>query len=323
MKKNGWGIVSMLVGAALLAACGGGGGGSSAVSYTGVTTAAVITDSNADEIALAAFQGSDLGVSTGGFIAMERSGDAEAAAQRPVALAVVELLSGAANSALADRIATGGNLSGALITVDNTLFDGQGGTARYTLTVNDVTGAFSGTFDFTNFQGDGGGSIDGLVAVTGAVSEFSIRILFNFQSVVIADGTTGVTANGTVDLTAGTTPGSETGTAVLNLIFTDNITRKTLWLSNYTVATTVGIGYTDVTVSGRIYLHDYGYLDVVTDVPFRYPDLATFPSSGRMTVRGMNGRGVRLTADSQTQYTIGAELDGDGLYDDLILTLSW
>ena len=61
--KRETGIVSVLAIMVLLSSCGGGGSSASSASspYTGLTSAAVITDDNADEIALAAFQGGDLG----------------------------------------------------------------------------------------------------------------------------------------------------------------------------------------------------------------------------------------------------------------------
>jgi len=115
----------------------------------------------------------------------------------------------------------------------------------------------------------------------------------------------------------------ETGAATLYLFFTDNITLKTVWMSNVVVGTTVGTGTSDVTLSGRIYLHDYGYVDVATPTPFHYLDGSSFPSGGQMTVTGRDDHGVRLTVDSPTQYTLGVELDGDGLYDELTVTLNW
>jgi hypothetical protein len=320
--KKATGLVSMLAIMASLFACGG--GGTSAPSpYTGLTTPAVITDNNADEIALAAFQGGDLGASTGGIISLSMSGESAAAAEKPMPLAVVRLLTDAANAALSDRISANGPVSPAVVTIDNTLSDGQGGTAHYTLSVNDATGVFSGTFVFTNFHGDGGGTVTGTVSVTGAIAEFSLQILFHFQSVQIADVSGTGTANGTVDLVATTGGTSDTGTATLNLFLRDDASLKTLWLSNVVVASTAGAGYSDVALSGRIYLHDYGYVDVATPVPFHYLDAATFPSSGQMTVTGNQDKGVRLTADSQTQYTLDVDSDGDGAYDDLTVTVNW
>jgi hypothetical protein len=58
-------------------------------------------------------------------------------------------------------------------------------------------------------------------------------------------------------------------------------------------------------------------------IPFHYLDGSSFPSGGQMIVTGMNDRGVRLTVDSQTQYTLGVELDGDALYDEVTVTLNW
>jgi hypothetical protein len=186
-----------------------------------------------------------------------------------------------------------------------------------------VTGVFTGTFVFVNFHGDGGGIIAGSVSVSGTVTQSSIRILFNFQSVTIRDGAEDVTATGTVDLTASLVQIPESGTATLNLIFTDNITLKTVWMSNVVVGTTAGTGTSEMTLSGRIYLHDYGYVDIATPIPFLYLDGSSFPSGGRMIVTGRDGHGVRLTVDTQTQYTLDVELDGDALYDDLTVTLNW
>jgi hypothetical protein len=203
--------------------------------------------------------------------------------------------------------------------------DGLGGEARYTISGDDATGAFTGTFAFVNFHGDGGGIIVGTVSVSGTVTQDSIRIRFNFQSVQVVDmnGGSDVTAVGTVDLTASLVQVPETGAATLNLFFTDNITLKTVWMSDVVVGTTVGTGTSDVTLSGRIYLHDYGYVDVTTPIPFHYLDGSSFPSGGQMIVTGRNDHGVRLTVDSQTRYTLGVELDGDALYDELTVTLNW
>ena len=56
-----------------LPACGGGGGGSSVSPCTGLTTPAVITPSDADNIARQAFAGGDLGANV--MLAPVRGGD--------------------------------------------------------------------------------------------------------------------------------------------------------------------------------------------------------------------------------------------------------
>ena len=326
--KRETGIVSVLAIMVLLSSCGGGGGSSVSSPYTGLTTAAVITDNNADEIALAAFQGGDLGANAVVPFAPARDiavlqSAASPTAARPTALALVQAVSKAAMIAVRPPAAAEGPSPRAPFTESDVIPDGLGGEARYTISGDNVTGVFTGTFEFVDFHGDGGGIIEGNVSVSGTVTQDSIRILFNFQSVTVQDGTEDVTAVGTVDLTASMVQVPETGTATLNLFFTDNITLKTVWMSNVVVGTTAGTGTTDVTLSGRIYLHDYGYVDVATPIPFHYLDGSSFPSGGQMTVTGRDDHGVRLTVDSETQYTLGVELDGDALYDELTVTLNW
>ena len=297
-----------------LSACGGGGGGggSSASPYTGLATPAVITTSNADNIARQAFQGGDLGASATMTLAPARSGDARAAAERPIAVTLVRLLSEAAIAALPAPSSARAPAPRAVVTIDNTESDGMGGTAHYTLSVDDRTGVFTGSFVFTNFHGDGGGALNGTVAVSGAVySQSYIHILFDFQSVNVADGTISVTAQGTVDLTAGTGG----GTATLDLYFIDNGTRKSVWLSNYTVAVTDLGGTTDIRTFGRIYLHDYGYVDVHTEAPFLYPALSTQPTSGIISLTGSNNCRARLTVVDAATYTVELDADGNGSYE--------
>lgn len=187
------------------------------------------------------------------------------------------------------------------------------------LAVNDQTGAFTGTIVFTNYHGDGGGVINGSVPVSGVVhSDSYIEIHFNFQSVNVVDGTTDVTAKGTVDLTAGTGGGQ----ATLNLFFTDNGTAKTVWLSNYTIAVTDLGGVTDIRTFGRIYLHDYGYVDVWTEAPFLYPALSTQPTGGIVTLTGSNSCRARLTVVDAATYTVELDADGNGSYE-WTVTHSW
>jgi hypothetical protein len=318
------GIASVLVLAVLIFSCGGGGDGGSNVpsTYTGVTTAAVITDNNASEIALGAYQGGDLAANTGLILAPAGTGGVPAGSARPKAVTLVQAMTKAAVATMAPP-ATGGPSLRAPVEESGVIDDGLGGQASYTLHGDDQSGVFTGSFSFIDFHGDGGGVVNGNVAVSGSIAQDFIHILFNFQSVRIVDGASDVNATGTVDLTIDLTQLADSGTATLNLVFNDNFTRKMVWLSDYRVENTVGTGNNDVTLSGRIYLHDYGYVDVETPVPFHYLDGATHPASGQMTVTGDQGKSVRLTADSETQATVDVDSDADGQYDDLTIVVSW
>ena len=303
-----------------LSACGGGGGGgeSSALPYTGLATPAVITTSNADDIARQAFQGGDLGANA--TLAPAHSDMASPMAARPTALTLVQILTKASTAVLLPSPAGKGPSPRAVVTVSDVIDDGWGGggQASFTLSVDNVTGVFTGTFVFANFHGDGGGVINGTVSVSGVVYSDYIEIGFNFRSVSVVDGTNDVTATGAVYLTSGTGGGQ----ATLNLCFTDNGTGKGIWLSNYTVAVTDLGGTTDVRTFGRIYLHDYGYVDVSTEAPFLYPALSTQPTSGIITLTGNNNCRARLTVVDAATYTVELDADGNGSYE-WTVTHSW
>ncbi len=312
-------VLLALVALSLSSCGGGGGGGSSASPYTGLATPAVITTSNADDIARQAFQGGDLGANV--TLAPAHSDMASPMAARPAALTLVQILTKASTAALLAPSSAPAPAPAprAVVTIDNTETDGMGGSARFILSVNDETGAFTGTIVFTNFHGDGGGAINGTVAVSGVVySDDYIEIHIDFRSVRVVDGTTDVTAQGAVYLTSGTGGGQ----ATLNLCFTDNGTGKGVLLSDYTVAVTDLGGATDVRVSGRIYLHDYGYVDVWTEAPFLYPALSTQPTSGAITLTGDNNCRARLTVVDAATYTVELDADGNGSYE-WSVTHSW
>ncbi|HSE14643.1 MAG TPA: hypothetical protein VLB08_03540 [Candidatus Deferrimicrobium sp.] len=290
-----------------LSACGGGGG--SASPNTGLTTPAVITTSNADNIARQAFYGGDLAANA--TLAPAREGDSVVAAEKPVAVTLVRLLSDAADALLPTSVPTRAPAPRAVVPIDETEPDGQGGSVRYILSVNDQTGAFTGTIVFNNYHGDGGGVIDGSCAVSGTITQYSMQIHFNFQSVRMVDGTEDVTAIGTVDMFSGTSGGNST----LNIVFRDNTTAKTTWFSDYTVAVTDLGNATDVRTFGRIYLHDYGYVDVHTEAPFIYPALSTQPTSGTITLTGDANCRARLTLLDATTYMLEVDADGNNSYE--------
>jgi hypothetical protein len=310
------GTVLLVLVALSLSSCGGGGGGSSASPYTGLATPAVVTASNADNVARQAFQGGDLGANV--TLAPARSGDARAVAgqpmaARPAALTLVQILTKVSTAALPPSPAGKGPSPRAVVTESGVIDDGwgQGGQARYTISADNVSGVFTGTFVFDNFHGDGGGTINGNVGVSGVVSQDSMQILFDFHSVRMVDGAEDVTAIGTVELVSGTAGGN----ATLDIVFRDNANAKTVWLSNFTVGVTEGTGSTDVRMFGRIYLHDYGYVDIHTEAGFIYPTGSTLPTSGAITLTGSNNCRARLTVVDATTYTVELDADGNGSYE--------
>jgi hypothetical protein len=311
-------LVPLALALALSGCGGGGGGGSSGGSspYTGATTAAVVTQSNADNIATGAYQGGAFGASTVGPLSLSDS--AGAGLVRPHLLVIVETLKEAADKVLPRQ--RGQAAPKEIITDSGTIYGDYGGRLDYTLSVDDQTGDFNGTFTFVNFRSACGGTVSGTIGVSGVYdlnTDTISQIHFSIASLVVTQGTIGNTISGTLDITASGT----TTTAVLNLFLRDNATGKVVWANNLTTSITSGSGYEDVTFSGRIYLHDYGYVDAATPTPFHYPAGSIHPTSGVMILTGRNNAKVRLTANA-TDCTVAWDLDGNGTYEGSV-THNW
>ena len=329
-------LVGGLLAVFLLVGCGGGGGGSSSESpYTGVTSQAELTQDNVVDITTEAFQAGDLAASS--VIPLGQSEPARYEAGSPKAIALVRLLRGVAERVRIPASFPSYSLSAnaaspmEVITESDTMSDGFGGTASYTITVDTDTGDFSGTFTFTAWHGEGGGEISGTTSVTGNIDlgmgEFT-RMRFTFHAVTMVDGPASVTLTGTVDL-------SISGSSTVEMYFEDNGTGKTVWIHGYTVTMTEGPDanpvdgfpdYTEVVVSGRIYLHDYGYVDISTPTPFLFNSGSTYPDSGVLQVDGSLGRSAQLVVVSEVAgYFVQADLDADpgGIYEWTSITYPW
>jgi hypothetical protein len=68
-------------------------------------------------------------------------------------------------------------------------------------------------------------------------------------------------------------------------------------------------------LSGKIYLHDYGYVVISTSTPFRYLAGSTYPSIGTMIVTGSSNGRARLTVIDSASYNVDVDADGDGTYE--------
>src|SRR5512146_150015 len=135
MKRFCWFAAVFL--AFSLSACGGGGGGTSGSSpYTGVTTAAVITDSNADDIAMSVYEAGDVTTSLSIPLGPATEGTpAGSAAARPKILSLVRTLQGVAADLESRQGASGGAAPRAVVTESGTFDDGFGGSFTYSMSV--------------------------------------------------------------------------------------------------------------------------------------------------------------------------------------------
>jgi len=108
----------------------------------------------------------------------------------------------------------------------------------------------------------------------------------------------------------------------------DNVTNTVYWAQDYVLYITEGLDsigsylYVEIN-SGNYYEPDYGYVAISTPTPFRVYDSDLWPRNGVMVVTGTGNTKARLTAISNTQCQIDADLNGDGDYEWGPVTKNW
>jgi hypothetical protein len=94
----------------------------------------------------------------------------------------------------------------------------------------------------------------------------------------------------------------------------DNTLDEVYWINDYNMNITEGYNYVDVSLTGRYYDPNYGYVDISTPTYLRIYDDDFYPSSGAIFVEGSSSSAT-LTALSSTTYQITADFDGDDVAD--------
>jgi hypothetical protein len=288
----------------VLSACGGGGGGSSdpePVTYTGLTTPAVVTAANAKTLAEGVIGGSTTG-SVLGVVSEEEA--------NPTILDVARILSNSVTQLGASSSSP--HLPGAIVTDSGSDPCLDGGRIEYDLSVDDVTFDFFGTFVFINCT-EGGTTLNGEASVTGSLGGSSMILDLTFDSLTVVSGAESYTISGTVNTTA-TFSGV---TIVMNVRQRNNNTQLVEWLDNLTIFETDNVTYLEMTITGRYYHPQHGYVDVVTNTPFQINVADQWPYLGQMTLTGASNSKSRLTALDKTQYSLEVDENGDDIYETL------
>jgi hypothetical protein len=296
--------------------CGGGGGGGSAppaITYTGLTTQAQITDTNSVVLSSGAFGAGRTGSAFSGTGAVEKSSDGNIESFRTFRIA--QALKDAALQADLSSI-PGPPYIGA--TSSGTDTGTCGGTVSYTLQYNDATGAFSGSFTFSSYC-DTGVTISGRTTVSGTINTGTSTledIRFDFTN--ISDGSS--TLNGYIDIDFTVSP-IQIG---FDFLLKDTASSKVYRVANFVMEVTISASYVDVNItSGAYYDPDYGYVTITTPTPFRVYNTDTWPSTGVIVVTGTGNTKARLTTIDNTQCQIDADLDGNDIYEWGPNTYNW
>ena len=103
----------------------------------------------------------------------------------------------------------------------------------------------------------------------------------------------------------------------VDMLFKDNATTKVYKLENFAISRTTTIGtvpFDDITITGRYYDPDEGYIDLSTPSTLRVINNGEWPSSGSLRGTGNNSSAI-LSEQSNTTYQLDVDTDGNGSVD--------
>ncbi len=296
-----WFMLLMLI--ILTSGCGGGGGVSSsggnnapATAFTGKTSQAVITQSNAKVLTDA---GSDSGLLSSGAVG-------SSVGAKPVARTAKFAMQ-------------------AVSTAPETLNGNCGGNSVTSSTYDSVTGKVSGSTTYNSYCQDGT-TENGQTTFSGTLSQAnsSLDVTITFSSYSTKDATDDSLMNGSANLQGTIQNGNLSGVSMtMNVDIKDNIQNKVLKLENILITSTYTTTYSEFTISGgKVYHPDYGYFDLSTPTAILTNSGDEYPSSGVLVIAGANGTKGKLTYLSKTQYKVEADETGGGTYT-LVGTYDW
>lgn len=187
------------------------------------------------------------------------------------------------------------------------------GTVAFAINVNDSTGYFSGTVTYIGFDYVGV-IINGSATITGTF-DFDSEVLsamslsYNALDIFFYDVSPyAITLTGTMSWDSNNESGTDTMS--MNTALLDQEDDKTYWFKSYETVTYYENDVpSHVTVTGRFYDHDYGYVDLSASIPI--------PQSERpWLLTGDSGTWARVLFFSESnECLIEADTDGDSIVD--------
>jgi len=307
-----------------LVACGGEGGGGgkdfapaepTGLMYTGVNSPAIIDSDNAAELASDAFIGGETGSNLGMFSSVA---DAQSTIERKIKLyEVVQLFDGALHKI--DFSNHRGDLL-AVKTEQDTVIGDCGGSASYTVEMNDLNGTFTGLMTFNDYC-NGNTFISGTAGFYGQVTVDASEFLYfnlSIDMINLTSGDQSYVIDGDVSVDVSGSP----SVASLDMFMKDS-SGEVFWVNNYSLIISEGVDYFDVNATGRFYNPTYGYVDLSTITPVRTYNIYDWPSSGELQIIGGEGTKAQLIVVDENFLRIIADTNGDGNYNYDTGQISW
>ena len=309
------------------AACSGGGSsneGSSGLTYSGETSPATITEDNAGTLATSALDAGSNGSAFNltGLATLSGVDSGTDASDQPMLLGFVRVLEDAVGdvdfAAVSEQ-----NVSAAAQSENGSLAGSCGGNASYSISGNSNTGEFSGKFSFNGFCADGL-TMNGSASFSGIVDMATDTLesfIFTFGAMTATSGSESVTLKGRIAFTV------SDSTITMNLTIKNNTNGWMCKVENYVMVVDDQSSYTAISVSGRYYDQDYGYVELITNEPLRYYPAGEYPYYGKLTLYGAIGVGngetsAVITAIDATHCQVEVDSVGIGtcsiVYDSIL-----
>ncbi|MDH4326514.1 MAG: hypothetical protein OEW90_20440 [Betaproteobacteria bacterium] len=324
--------LSSLVVLLLLAACGGGGGSDGnpspdPVVYNGNANVAVVTATNAPRLTGDLFD-SDATFTTIAGVSVESGAETQNRGSGLTDLARRLSRIFRDGPASAEQASSAQRLVAGLIPIDRTEpCDFNTGSIRESGTLNDDnTGTLEVSFnscliDGVTLNGPATLRVDAVASPFPAPLDFTL----SFARLTLRGPGLSIDAGGTLRTQVTSPPDTETIT--INLVSLNNSTSETGKTENLVfvdvyVNTFIGTPVTS-NVSGRVFDHVHGYVDVTTPVLLVFnTQTQLFPDSGQVLLTGGQNSSVLATALSATSVKLDVDLDGVGGFDSSV-TLNW
>jgi len=339
-------LVKVLAGLSfLVVSCGGsgGGGGTSGIKYDGNTEAVVITEDNADEVALSSYESSSGSESSG--VGMVNQFLLRTASENPQPKNNASIASGLVNVAWSSisNLNNQENRSAARTAAKRQTFsESETGSCGGSMTVSgwgdDSNFTISATLSFSNFC-ESGEVVNGTMNVLGQFDDDMFetgKVALTFSKITFEDTESSVTVSGKVNASVSLTSMS----LLINMTARDNIEQKTYKFVNFDISNTTSDEYyfcdltydciVEMSFSGTIYDYDYGVSEIATEAPFVFNGNTQYPSSGSLIVTGgaanelaEGATKAKLTILDINSYQVEADTTGDGFYDYSSEPIAW
>lgn len=296
----------------LLAGCGGGGGGGEVspaanlpAAYTGNTSPAAVTTSNAKSVSVNAYTSSQIASSVN---ILGKAADDNGSTPSPFLLEAVSILDESA-SKIGQVQKSESKAVEATATAQNTIY-GYNGYYSYSISIDTSTGSTSGNLTYYQYK-----AYSNSIAMSGTVTFSGVfnRTTSSFSSFNMGITSLSVTNIGASMSLSGNLSASVDGsikTTTLTLAIVDNLLHRTTVLKDYTLQL---YNNNSLTVAGTYFDPDYGYVVISTITPLTVSNLSAAPTAGRILFTGINGTKARLTFTA-SGYTVEADTVGNGTF---------